>query len=132
MIWCWGWRLTTRESRLRLMGSHLCCQANRSKPFMEGFRVKYNFETKSLVQKFLLLELRLLAMLLDLKLGLRPVEELRLHQLLLYLQEDLQKLDLQLHQGKLSLGESIRIISTWVQLRLLTLCRKLHVSEDSE
>ena len=54
-----------------------------------------------------------------------------MHQLLLYLQEDLQELDLQLHQGKLSLGKSIRIISTWVQL-LLTLCRKLHVSEDSE
>ena len=132
MIWCWGWRLTTRASRLQLMGSHLCCQANRTKPLKGGFQVKYNFETKSLVQRFLLLELRLMTMLLDLELGLRPVEELRLHQLLLYLQEDLQKLDLQLHQGKLSLGESIRIISTWVQLRLLTLCRKLHVSEDSE
>ena len=120
-----------KATRLQPMGSHLCCQANRSKPFMEGFRVKYNFETKSLVQKFLLLELRLLAMLLDLELGLRPVEELRLHQLLLYLQGDLQELDLQLHQGKLSLGKSIRIISTWVQL-LLTLGRKLHVSEDSE
>ena len=79
----------------------------------------------------LLLELRLLTMLLDLELGLKPVEELRLHQLLLYLQEDLQELDLQLHQEKLSLGKSTRIISTWVQL-LLMLCRKLHVSEDSE
>ena len=121
-----------KATRLQPMGSHLCCQANRSKPFMEGFRVKYNFETKFLVQRFLLFELRLLTMQLNLELGLRPVEELRSHQLLLYLQEDLQELDLQLHQGKLSLGESIRIISTWVQLRLLTLCRKLHVSEDSE
>ena len=121
-----------KATRLQPMGSHLCCQANRSKPFMEGFRVKYNFETKFLVQRFLLFELRLLTMQLNLELGLRPVEELRLHQLLLYLQEDLQELDLQLHQGKLSLGKSIRIISTWVQLRLLTLCRKLHVSEDSE
>ena len=102
MIWCWGGGLTTiRASRLRLMGSHLCCQANLTKPSKEGFK------TKSLVQRFLLLELRLLTMLLDLELGLK-----RLHQLLLYLQEDLQELDLQLHQGKLSLGKSIRIIST--------------------
>ena len=108
------------------MGSNLCCQANLTKPSKEGFK------TKSLMQMFLLLELRLLTMLLDLGLGLKPVEELRLHQLLLYLQEDLQEeLDLQLHQGKLSLGKSIRIISTWVQLQL-TLCRKLHVSEDFE
>ena len=114
-----------RASRLRLMGSNLCCQANLTKPSKEGFK------TKSLMQMFLLLELRLLTMLLDLGLGLRPVEELRLHQLLLYLQEDLQELDLQLHQEKLSLGESTRTISTWEQL-LLTLCRKLHVSEDSE
>ena len=92
-------------SRLRLMGSHL--------------------------QRFLLIELRLLTMLLDLRLGLRPAEELRLYQLLMDLQEDLQELDLQLHQRKLSLGESIRITNTWVQLQL-TLCRKLHVSEDSE
>ena len=120
-----------KATRLQPMGSHLCCQAMRSKPFMEGFRVKYNFETKFLVQRFLLFELRLLTMQLNLELGLRPVEELRSHQLLLYLQEDLQELDLQLHQGKLSLGKSIRIISTWVQL-LLTLGRKLHVSEDSE
>jgi len=52
--------------------------------------------------------------------------------MLLHLQEDLQELDLQLHQRKLSLGKSIRIISTWVQLRLLMLCKKLHVSVDSE
>ena len=70
-------------------------------------------------------------MLLDLGLGLKPVEELRLHQLLLYLQEDLQELHLQLHQRKLLLGESIKITNTWVRLQLM-LCRKLHVSEDSE
>ena len=59
---------TMRASRLRLMGSHLCCQANRTKP-LKG-------ETKSLVQRVLLLELRLLTMLLDLELGLKPMEEL--------------------------------------------------------
>ena len=96
-----------RASRLRLMGSHLSCQANLTKPLKEGFRVNYNFETMSLVQRFLLFELRLLTMtmLLDLGLGLKPAEELRLYQLLLYLQADLQKWDLLLYQGKLSSGK---------------------------